>query len=121
MDGCWWTSRERGALAALGLAGALLLAWRPSPAGSAGIGLEAGRLASYAEWDRRLAHAQQVDVNTADLAELERLPGIGPGLAGRIADHRRTHGPFTHPEDVQDVPGIGPQTYDRIKARLVVE
>lgn len=49
-----------------------------------------------------------LNINTADAAALEALPGIGPQLAGRIVDYRQAHGPFAQVEDLLDVPGIGP-------------
>ena len=61
------------------------------------------------DWDQALAAARRVDVNTATVAELERLPGIGPGLAERIAEDRAAHGPFHSMEDLERVPGIGPK------------
>jgi competence protein ComEA len=49
-----------------------------------------------------------VDLNTAGVAELDALPGIGPVLAQRIVEHRRREGPFRSVEELDDVPGIGP-------------
>lgn len=49
-----------------------------------------------------------VDLNTAGVAELDALPGIGPVLAQRIVDHRTQQGPFGTVEELDDVPGIGP-------------
>jgi competence protein ComEA len=48
-----------------------------------------------------------VNLNTATVAELDALPGVGPVLAQRIVDHR-DHGPFTSVDQLDDVPGIGP-------------
>ncbi|ROS31060.1 competence protein ComEA [Cellulomonas sp. PhB150] len=48
-----------------------------------------------------------VDLNTADVAALDALPGIGPVLAQRIVDHRADH-PFASVDQLEDVPGIGP-------------
>ena len=48
-----------------------------------------------------------VDLNTADLAALDALPGIGPVLAQRIVDGRATR-PFASVDALDDVPGIGP-------------
>jgi len=50
----------------------------------------------------------QVNINTADSSELEKLPGVGPSLAQRIVDYREKNGPFSSIEDLDDVPGIGP-------------
>ena len=59
-----------------------------------------------------------VDMNTADETELAQLPGLGTAMARRIVDHRREHGPFTDPDDLLDVPGIGPATLDRMRPHL---
>jgi competence protein ComEA len=52
----------------------------------------------------------RIDLNTAGVAELDALPGIGPVLAQRIVDHRSRQGPFRSVEELDDVPGIGPGT-----------
>ena len=62
-----------------------------------------------------------VDINTANLAELDSLEGIGPTYAQRIIDYRETKGPFTDPAQIMNVAGIGQVCYERIKARIVVE
>lgn len=51
---------------------------------------------------------EPVDLNTADLADLMALPGIGETLAQRILDYREAEGPFTDPEELLEVSGIGP-------------
>ncbi|WP_261799167.1 ComEA family DNA-binding protein [Microbacterium wangchenii] len=48
-----------------------------------------------------------VDLNTADAAALEELPGIGPALADRILTWREENGRFASVEDLLAVPGIG--------------
>lgn len=60
----------------------------------------------------------RVNVNTADLATLETLPGIGPELAQRIIDYRQAHGPFAQIADLLDVPGIGPSTLEKIQEEI---
>ncbi len=55
-----------------------------------------------------------IDLNRADAAALETLPGIGPARAQAIIEHRETHGPFAEPGDLRDVPGIGEATFQRI-------
>jgi competence protein ComEA len=61
------------------------------------------------------AAGSKVNINTADTARLETLPGIGPSLAQRIVDHRQANGPFGRIEQIMDVSGIGPATFDKIK------
>ena len=48
-----------------------------------------------------------IDLNTATLAELDTLPGVGPVLAQRILDWRTEHGQFATVDQLSDVPGIG--------------
>lgn len=63
---------------------------------------------------------EMVNINTADQAALETLPGIGPVTARAILDHRQNHGPFETIESIQEVSGIGPAKYDRIKDLITV-
>ena len=49
----------------------------------------------------------RVNLNTADLAALETLPGIGPSIAAAIIRHRQEHGAFSRVEGLLEVPGIG--------------
>jgi competence ComEA-like helix-hairpin-helix protein len=62
--------------------------------------------------------AGRIDPNRANTLELERLPGIGPALAGRIVADRERRGAFHSPEALLRVPGIGPKTLGRIRAYL---
>ena len=48
-----------------------------------------------------------VSINTADLAGLDSLPGVGPVLAQRILDWRSSHGRFTSVDELGEVSGIG--------------
>lgn len=54
-----------------------------------------------------LERAARVDLNAADAAELEELPGVGPALAARIVEYRAEHGPFDGVDALDEVPGIG--------------
>ncbi|WP_249523419.1 ComEA family DNA-binding protein [Modestobacter marinus] len=61
-----------------------------------------------------------LDLNSATVAELDALPGIGPVLAQRIVDHRTVHGPFTSVERLDDVSGIGPAIFAELTERVRV-
>lgn len=62
-----------------------------------------------------------ININTATLAQLDTLPGIGPTTAQKIIDYRSQHGPFQKIEDIMNVPGIGPATFDNIKTLISVQ
>ena len=61
-----------------------------------------------------------VDLNAADQATLETLPGIGPALAGRIIAWREEHGGFSSVDDLLDVSGIGQARLDDLRDRVRV-
>ena len=60
-------------------------------------------------------------LNRADRAELEQIPGIGPGLAKQIDEHRRAKGAFQSVDQLRDVKGIGPMTLDKVRPFFRVE
>jgi competence protein ComEA len=60
----------------------------------------------------------KVNINTAAPAALEALPGIGPALAQRIIAYREENGPFAQPEDVMNVSGIGPATFEKLEEHI---
>ena len=61
-----------------------------------------------------------VNLNTATLAQLETLPGVGPVLAQHILDWRSQHGRFTAVSQLQQVSGIGPSKYAALSGRVAV-
>ena len=63
--------------------------------------------------------AGPVDVDTANEAELDRLPGIGPALAARIVADRKNAGPFGSVEALQRVKGIGPALAARLAPHVI--
>jgi len=57
---------------------------------------------------------ERIDINTASVKELQRLPGIGPAIASRIVEHRGRHGLFKRPQDIVIVRGMSAKLYRRI-------
>ncbi len=64
--------------------------------------------------------ASLINLNTATQAELETLPGIGPTMAERIIEYRQKQGPFTSLDQILDVSGIGPATFEKIRELITV-
>lgn len=62
----------------------------------------------------------KVNLNTATLAQLDSLPGVGPVLAQRILDHRERHGGFRSVGDLRRVDGIGDARYEQLKELVTV-
>lgn len=62
------------------------------------------------------ADAALVDLNSAQVADLDRLPGIGPVLAQRIVDWRTEHGRFSTVDELAEVRGIGPSLMADLRA-----
>ena len=64
--------------------------------------------------------AGPIDINTADTAALQTLPGIGETKAAAIIDHREANGPFATVDDLQNVKGIGEKTLEKLKEHITV-
>lgn len=61
-----------------------------------------------------------VDLNTATLAELDTITGVGPVLAQRIIDHRAQIGRFSSVDELLDVKGIGAKTLEKLRPQVTV-
>ncbi|WP_020013900.1 helix-hairpin-helix domain-containing protein [Promicromonospora sukumoe] len=85
-----------------------------APAGAAGAGGVAGGGAGGGGAGGG-AGTGAVDINTADAAALEALPGVGPSIAQAIVEWRDTNGAFASVDELDDVPGIGPATLDELR------
>jgi competence protein ComEA len=56
----------------------------------------------------------RVDINTADIQELDELPEVGPSTAESIVEYRQTNGQFSSVDELEEIPGIGPETLEKI-------
>ncbi|SDF05527.1 ComEA family DNA-binding protein [Sporomusa acidovorans] len=63
-------------------------------------------------------NSDKININTATAAELDKLPGIGPALAERIAQYRTANGLFSDVADIKKVPGIGEAKYNQFKDKI---
>ena len=63
---------------------------------------------------------EKINLNTATMEQLQELPGVGPVTARRIVDYRE-NSPFSVPEDLMQVKGIGQKTFAKLKDLVTVE
>jgi len=61
-----------------------------------------------------------VNLNTASSSQLDSLPGIGPAYAQRIIEYREANGGFKSVDEIQNVKGIGPKTFDKLKDQITI-
>src|SRR5262245_4935313 len=61
-----------------------------------------------------------INLNTANAAELEKLPGVGPAMAARILEYRQKNGSFKKIEELMNVKGIGEKTFLKLKPLITV-
>ena len=67
------------------------------------------------------ANSGKVNINQADLAQLETLPGIGAKKAQAIIDYRTANGSFHSLEDLGKVKGIGPKMLEKLKDLVIFQ
>ena len=67
------------------------------------------------------ASVEKININTASVKELQKLDGVGRGVAQRIVEYREANGPFKRGEDLRKVEGVGAATFERNRERIVVK
>jgi competence protein ComEA len=65
--------------------------------------------------DKPSVPEEVVNINSAGMAELQRLPGVGPVTAEKILEYRKQIGRFKQPEQLMDVKGIGPKKFEQMR------
>lgn len=88
-----------------------------SPAGATDVGGEGGASEGSATGGGESA---KVNINRADAAELDTLPGVGPSTAEKIIADREANGPFATIEDIKRVSGIGDKKYEQLAGLICV-
>ena len=73
---------------------------------------------SAVENKAQMTQGKKVDVNTADVAALESLSGIGEAKAKAIIEYREKNGKFKNLDDLSKVPGIGDATLEKMKSHV---
>jgi len=85
--------------------------------GSGGV---AGASGPAADAGSAGAAGAPVNLNTADVAALDTLPGVGPVLAQRIVQWRQEHGRFSSVDELNEVSGIGDKLFAQLRTRVTV-
>lgn len=62
----------------------------------------------------------QINLNTADQAVLEELPGVGPVTASAIVQWRTDNGRFSSPDELLEVSGIGEATLEKLRPHITL-
>lgn len=70
--------------------------------------------------ENSVTDTKTINLNTADVTELQNLPGVGPKKAELIIQYRQEKGSFSKIEDLTEVQGIGEKTFAKIKSQLTV-
>lgn len=63
----------------------------------------------------------KININTADLAQLQKLSGVGLKKAQDIIDYREQNGKFNQPEDLGNVSGFGEKSLEKLKGSVAVD
>ena len=64
--------------------------------------------------------SSKININTATLEELDKLPGVGEATANKIISHREENGQFKNIEDIKNVNGIGYKKFENMKELICV-
>lgn len=78
------------------------------------VGEVQSNISSLASSPSSSASSSKININSADLSELTKIPGIGEKTAQKILDYRANNS-FSSIEDIKNVPGIGDKKFESMK------
>lgn len=95
---------------------------RSSPLCAAALAILAGVCATLliAAGQKKSPPPKPIDINTATVAQLEQLPGIGPVTARAIIRFREKSGPFRRVEELRAVPRISKSRFEKLRPYVTV-
>ena len=73
------------------------------------------------EADKFIEDYSLININSLEIDQLNRLPGVGDKIAARIVDYRKRHGPFRAKEELMQVKGIGEKKFEKIKDLIILK
>ena len=68
-----------------------------------------------------LLAALSVNVNTADMEQLQQIKGVGPKTAEKIVEYRDAHGQFSNVDELSNIKGIGDKSLEKMAKQITVE
>lgn len=87
---------------------------------TAGVGANSSATSSGTSTNQVQENGDKVNLNTADVAVLQKLTGIGEKKAEQIIAYREQNGSFKKVEDLMQVSGIGEKTFESLKDQLTI-
>lgn len=72
------------------------------------------------EADKFIAQQRFVNINSFEINELTRLPGVGEKIAARIVEYHRRNGPFRSKEELLQVKGIGEKKFEELRPLIII-
>lgn len=78
-------------------------------------------MTEVSRWEAEKGSEKLIDINTADIEALCKLPGIGESKATEIITYRDKKGSFQKKEDLMNVPGIKESLYEKIEDKIIVK
>jgi comEA protein len=73
-----------------------------------------------AEKPAAAGNGKLININTADASQLIELPRVGPKLAQRILDFRKSNGNFKRVQDLMKVKGIGEKVFAKLQPLITI-
>ena len=67
------------------------------------------------------SEGNKININTADLDELDKIPGVGEATANKILSYREENGDFKNIEEIKNVNGIGEKKFENMKDIICVK
>jgi len=84
------------------------------------LSLALGLLISPCDAAKKKPPAQPINLNTAKSEQLQQVPGIGPATADKILQMRKSYGSFKSVNDLMAIRGIGPKRLEKMRKYLTV-